>query len=90
MSPTFDQSINLQLQALHRQLADLQSVEPATQQLLLTLQADINRLLEVTDEMQDRSPTEAVETLAARFDADHPALSSALRSLVDSLGKAGI
>jgi len=57
----------------------------------LILQADINRLL--TDEAaseSEHSATAAVESLAARFDADHPALSSALRNLVDTLGKAGI
>ncbi len=89
---THDSSpLALQIQALHRQLSDLQQTDATTQQQLLILQADINRLLD-TDaaDDSDHSPAVAVETLAARFDADHPALSSALRSLVDSLGKAGI
>lgn len=85
------QSINDQIHALHRQLAGLHQVEPATQEQLLILQADINRLLDNTTQTDgEHSPTEAVETLAARFDADHPALSAALRNLLDSLGKAGI
>ncbi|MGE0115590.1 MAG: DUF4404 family protein [Steroidobacteraceae bacterium] len=85
------QSIHDQIQALHRQLTELHRVEPDIQEQLLILQADINRLLDAnikTD--REHSPTEAVETLAARFDADHPALSAALRNLLDSLGKAGI
>lgn len=84
-------AVHQQIQTLHRQLAELHQVDSDTQEQLLILQADINRLL--TDEAEasgDHSPAEAVETLAARFDADHPALSNALRSLVDSLGKAGI
>lgn len=84
-------AIHQQIQTLHRQLAELHQVDADTQEQLLILQADINRLL--TDEAEtssDHSPADAVETLAARFDADHPALSSALRNLVDSLSKAGI
>jgi hypothetical protein len=84
-------AIHQQIQALHRDLAELQTVDADTQEQLLILQADINRLL--TDEAasaSEHSATEAVESLAARFDADHPALSSALRNLVDTLGKAGI
>jgi hypothetical protein len=85
------QSIDLQIQTLHRHLTELHQIDSATQEQLLILQADINRLLD-SDAVDpaESSPTDAVESLAARFDADHPALSSALRSLVDSLGKAGI
>jgi len=85
------QPIDQHIQDLHRQLADLQQIDSATEQQLLILQADINRLLEAEHEADDdHSPTDAVESLAARFEADHPTLSTALRSLVDSLGKAGI
>lgn len=91
MSQPIDQPIDQKIRDLHRQLADLRQIDSAAQQQLLILQADINRLLETDHEAdEDRSPTDAVESLAARFEADHPALSSALRSLVDSLGKAGI
>jgi Domain of unknown function (DUF4404) len=84
-------AIHQQIQALHRQLADLHQVDSDTQEQLLILQADINRLL--ADDIEapgGHSPADAVETLAAQFDADHPALSNALRNLVDSLSKAGI
>jgi len=83
-------AIHEQIQALHRQLAALPQVDADTQEQLLILQADINRLLTDDETSNENSAADAVESLAARFDADHPALSSALRSLVDSLGKAGI
>lgn len=83
-------ALHQQIQALHRQLTELQHIEPDTQEQLLILQADINRLLDEGSQNPDSSPADAVESLAARFDVDHPALSSALRSLVDSLSKAGI
>lgn len=37
-----------------------------------------------------RESLTSLEGLAARFDADHPALAQTLRQLVDFLGKAGI
>ncbi len=80
-----------QIQALHRQLTELQQIDSTVQEQLLILQADINRLVDNNaPDAQEHSPTEAVESLAARFDADHPTLSTALRNLLDSLGKAGI
>jgi hypothetical protein len=84
-------AIHQQIQALHQQLTALPFADSDTQNQLLILQADINRLLaDEADMSSENSPTDAVESLAARFDADHPALSNALRSLVDTLGKAGI
>jgi DNA-binding transcriptional ArsR family regulator len=81
--------VDAQIHELHRQLAGLPQAEPETRDQLLILLADITRLLDDAASAQ-HTPTEAVESLAARFDADHPALSGALRNLIDSLGKAGI
>jgi hypothetical protein len=77
-----------QLRSLHHQLAALHDAPPSTREQLLILLADISRLLD--SDTPSSSPAEAVETLAARFDVEHPALSEALRRLVDTLGKAGI
>jgi phosphoglycerate-specific signal transduction histidine kinase len=79
--------IDQQLQAVHRQLAGLPQAEPSTREQLLILLADITRLL---DDNEQHTPAEAVESLAARFEADHPDLSAALRNLINSLSNAGI
>ncbi|MGD9843377.1 MAG: DUF4404 family protein [Steroidobacteraceae bacterium] len=81
--------IDQQLHDLHEKLTSLPQVEPATREQLLIVLADINRLLD-SEIPQRNSPAEAVESLAAQFDVDHPSLSAALRNLVDTLGKAGI
>jgi hypothetical protein len=81
-------ALNEQLRSLHQQLAALDEAPPATREQLLILLADISRLLD--SEVPSNSPAEALETLATRFDMKHPALSEALRRLVDALGKAGI
>ncbi len=81
--------IDLQLQELHRHLASLPEASPSTREQLLIIMADINRLLDNSAE-QEQTPSEAVESLAAQFDAEHPSLSAALRNIIDNLGKAGI
>jgi len=76
-----------QIRQLHRQLAGLDSVPHSTREQLLILLADMSRLLEPDD---NESPAATLETLAVRFDVEHPALSEGLRRLIDTLGKAGI
>lgn len=79
-----------QLKALHNSLSTLGAVDRESRQWLLVLLADISRLLDPDKSQQETSTVERLETLAARFDADHPALSTALRQLMDALAKAGI
>lgn len=80
-----------QLKVLHEHLTALHSVDHETRQLLLVLLVDISRLLEPDSvSATENSPVERLESLAVRFDANHPALSAALRQLMDALAKAGI
>lgn len=83
-------SLKQQLQAMHQQLRETPTADAETRQWLLILLADITRLLDPDGTTAESSPTATLETLAARFDADHPALSNAMRQLIDALGKAGI
>ena len=71
------------------------SVDPQAQALLVSLLDDITRLLGTSAvkpvEAADDAPlTERLDGLAVQFEAEHPALSTALRRVVDALGKAGI
>jgi len=82
-----------QLAALHDQLSALKSTDADTRQLLGVLLADISRLMHTDSSDSSKtetSPAETMESIAARFDADHPELSGALRQLLDTLSKAGI
>ena len=91
MSNNLSNNLKQQLTQLHEQLSVLQNADADTRQLLLVLLADISRLLDPDAVKADEhSPVEALETIAARFDADHPALSGAVRQLLDALAKAGI
>lgn len=84
------------LAALHAELARTNAVDPHARELLVTLLDDITRLLgssshPAQDTGEEDAPlTERLDGLAVQFEAEHPALSTALRRVVDALGKAGI
>lgn len=77
------------LTQLHARLGNVSSVDDEERQLLATVQADIEHLLANGGGARS-TPGARLESLAVRFEADHPALAETLRRLADSLGKAGI
>jgi uncharacterized protein DUF4404 len=80
------------LASLHAELARTPSVDdPELRQRLIELLGDITRLLrKPTTAGEHDSLIEQLDALAVRFEADHPALGSAIRQVVDALAKAGI
>ena len=81
-----------QLAALHAALVRTRSVDdPELRQQLIVLLGDITRLLgKPTTAGEHNSLIEQLDALAVRFEADHPALGTAIRQVVDALAKAGI
>ncbi len=81
-----------QLAALHAELVRIPSVEDAElRQRLIELLGDITRLLgKPASAGEQHSLIEHLDALAVQFEAEHPALGTALRRVVDALGKAGI
>jgi hypothetical protein len=77
------------LTQLHARLGSAQSLDAEDQRLLGTVLRDIEKVLAASDDVQPSSAT-GLETLAVKFEADHPALAETLRRLVDALAKAGI
>jgi len=82
------------LAGLHQHLAGTPRLDDESRQMLRTLLADIERVL---DDSAARSAAAAepahrhrLEELATRFEADHPSLAGVVRQLVDALGKAGL
>lgn len=80
------------LTELHEDLQGVEFIDPQTRPLLITLLADITRLLQKSaDNAADpHDLTERLDELAVQFEAEHPSLGAALRRVVDALGKAGI
>jgi hypothetical protein len=71
-----------QLEALHGELGRTNSVDPQSRDLLLDAESSGG-----TDHT---SPRERLHALAVQFEAEHPALGTAIRRVVDTLAKAGI
>ena len=98
MPASREESLRELLTRVHERLSRAATVDPESRQLLRTLTGDIERALGSSPPSSGgagprhigRESVSNLEALAARFDADHPALAQTLRQLVDLLGKAGI
>lgn len=85
------EDLKRQLSALRGELARTRRVDPQTRELLIGLLTDITRLLgQETGATEQQPATGRLDELAVQFEAEHPALGSAIRQVVDALSKAGI
>lgn len=80
------------LAGLHDQLGQTSDVDAQTRELLLSVTADIERIL-----ADDQSPSEVDESLTQRledamrqFEAEHPMIGGLLQRLSDGLANLGI
>ena len=98
MAASREESLRELLTRVHERLSKAATVDQESRRLLATLTQDIERALgsgaaapgAKEKHGVGREAVSNLEALAARFDADHPALAQTLRQLVDFLGKAGI
>ena len=77
------------LTQLHARLASGVALSVEDKRLLATVLGDIENALTGTAGA-DVPDTSGLDSLAVKFEADHPALAGTLRRVVDTLGKAGI
>ena len=77
--------LNLLLKRLHEELARAASLDGESRRLLGVVVSDIEKL-----GLSTPTTPGGIETLAVRFEADHPAVAATLRQVGDLLGKAGI
>lgn len=78
------------LRDLHRELGDARSLAPEDRAMLETVLGDIQRTLQGANSTPAADPGDVLEGAAVRLEAGHPGLAATLRSLVDTLSKAGI
>jgi Domain of unknown function (DUF4404) len=82
-----------QLAKLHEELGHLSRVDPRSNELMVEVLQDIQRLLEQQRALNApaaRSLPERLEQIAVQFEVDHPTLAASSRRLIDLLGKAGL
>jgi len=76
------------LRRLHEELGKAGPLDDESRELLGVVAHDIGELSAPETDVAGHAP--ALERLAVRFESEHPAVSAALRQLVDALVKAGI
>ena len=89
-----------QLAQLHAELGQMRQVDPRSNQLLIDVLKDIQRLLEqqradaaapaLGPGPSQPSLSDRLEKVAVQFEVDHPTLAASSRRLIDLLGKAGL
>jgi hypothetical protein len=87
------QDIRQHILDLHARLQRLErnAIDPGTRDSLMLLLSDLTRLLGAASlDNEDHPLTERLEQLAVGFEAEHPAVGTAVRQLIDALAKAGI
>lgn len=83
-----DSDLRNLLTQLHTRLGSSQSLDAEDRRQLVTLLGDIDKVLSSS---QGTPPdTSGMESLAVKFEANHPALAEGIRRLADTLAKAGI
>jgi hypothetical protein len=78
------------LRQLHRELKETETADPETRRLLTAVQDDIERVTGPGESPPAEEIGDRIENLAARFEADHPALALALRQVMTTLSSMGI
>jgi hypothetical protein len=77
------------LTQVHERLNHAGSLDQESRSLLTTVMHDIEKIL-ARQHVVVAPAGPRVESLAVKFEADHPALAEVLRQLADTLGRAGI
>lgn len=77
------------LAKVHERLGNASPLDTKARDLLRTVMGDIEKALARKDTAVSQARPK-LESLAVRFEAEHPAIAETLRQLIDALGKAGI
>ena len=79
------------LARVRERLSHARSVDPDSRQNLAAVVSDIDQALgQGSARGTADAHTPRLESLAVRFEADHPALAEVIREVVDALARAGI
>ena len=78
------------LKTIREELRTSRDFDQQTRTLLKELDQDIDSILENTPQARSSTLARDVESLTARFEADHPRLGQLLREVSDALSKLGL
>lgn len=79
------------LSNLHTEFESAGAIDDKTRAMLKTLTADIERLLDESNDSNDTdSITEQLRLAMVEFETDHPKISAAIHQVTDALSNLGI
>ena len=84
-----DQKLPELLQQLHDELEKADSVDEEGREMLVHLNADIQKFIDPAEE-DDDTIFEQIQDAIDHFKVDHPVITSALSQILNSLNNAGI
>lgn len=87
------QKLREQLEALHRELEQVESIDAATADALGSLRDDIRKLVdnEAAEAIhEDDSLVERLSEAVSDFEEDHPKLSMTIQYVLDTLARMGL
>lgn len=86
-----EQELKNLLKQLNETLDNTEHLDPATREMVIELDKDIDRLLDKEDDWWDYDGIkERATALEAKFRTDHPVASRFIREAMDILAKVGI
>ncbi len=85
------QKLREQLEALHKELEQVNSLDETTRAVLSTLREDIAKLVveKPATALEHDSLVERMNEAVSHFEADHPKLSMTIQHLLESLARMG-
>jgi type VI protein secretion system component VasF len=84
------QQVREKLEALHAALREAGAADPESRELLRTVLADIQRLLDREAEHEPESLVDRLREAMEEFEESHPTLTEAAGRVIDALAKMGI
>jgi len=87
--PMTDQKLRELLEQLHNELEQTASVDDKGREMLTHLSSDIQKILEPS-ETADQSILSRLHDAIDHFEVEHPAITSALSQILNTLSNAGI
>jgi hypothetical protein len=84
------QQVREKLEELHAALREAGAVDPESRELLRTVLADIQRLLDQESGHEPESLVDRLREAMEEFEESHPTLTEAAGRVIDALAKMGI
>ena len=85
-----DETLQQLLARVHERLSSSGGVDPEARDLLATVMRDIDAALKGSGGAPPGKSIQGIESVAVRFEAEHPAIAQLLRQIGTLLGQAGI